>query len=282
MKYDVLLVGLGGIGLGKGIYKQDYNNHLYSLYRSAWVQKIFVIDPNVDCNSLINEKIRSFNENDVNFENKRLYVDSGPMKGRLDRLFYYYEIFKPTDIFLEKPVDYNAFNNIKKEIINNSKINYFRRTLSSSEFLKRFLYKKINKVSFYFNNGLFNDGSHFIDFLDFFGFDIKSFFTSVFDKNGNSIKISNNVELIETNEKNKRFDIIFYANNIIVKYLNYGKIIELSKGETLRPDELSCRFKNIYFEKLNLKKLTCMKKDILYYKVLLKLNEEFYGKSKKV
>ena len=209
-KYNAILLGLGNIGQGHGEYSYEWNNHLFSLSNVNWIDKVFLIDPYVNLKPLLSNKILIYNPQIIKKDNKKiLYVDAGPAKNRINRVLKYKNLFEPEFYFIEKPNNYSTQALKKIPSNTNIKVNYYRRSLNSTKFLKTLVKRKANKIIFNFNNGIENTASHFFDLLDFLGYKIENLLDLKIRADDNYIFLSDFICMKFVNHSKPIFEIKF-------------------------------------------------------------------------
>jgi len=175
MIYSVVLIGLGRIGYEYDISNPTYNTHFSAISNNKNFRIICAIDndeikrKNFSKQTGIKTyKMDKFLKTKNTFD---LLVIATPTETHLD-VFKKIKNFKSKIVLCEKPLSDNLQDT--KEIINICKnsnfillTNFFRRYEKSAIEIKRHinLNQKFKVVVFY-SNGIYNNGSHFLDLVD--------------------------------------------------------------------------------------------------------------------
>lgn len=266
-KYNAILFGLGAIGSGRGIYENAWNNHLDSLKRAKWVKEVFIYDPYIDIEKFIDNKVLNFLDLRAPIKKPLIFIDAGPAHGREHRISRVNEIFDPELFLLEKPVNSKKLFQSGELSNKNLRINYFRRSLDTSIWLRQIIEKEnIESIEVKISNGFFNAGTHLFDLLDFLKFKITKSDISL--KDGNKfIKI----DYIE-NLKKDVFEIVFNSKKNKIRYLNFGSTIHVN-NKIYNNVDIKHRLKNIYQSPKNFNKLTDIQTDMKTYDMCNYLRE---------
>tara|TARA_B100001989_G_scaffold247406_1_gene219559 strand:- start:309 stop:1280 length:972 start_codon:yes stop_codon:yes gene_type:complete len=183
-KYNVLIVGLGNIGLKYDLLENS-DKRILTHSKSFFYHKEFELVGGIDLNkeNRINfeekYKCKSFeNIKESRFDiNPDIIVVSTPTDKHYENIQEVLEFFKPKIIICEKPLSYKlneAFKIIELCKLKNTKlfVNYFRRTMPGTLKVLSLLKSKSLKYPFkgicFYSKGFFNTSSHFIDLLQFF------------------------------------------------------------------------------------------------------------------
>jgi len=265
--YNAILFGLGSIGAGSGIYNKKWNNHLDSLKRASWIENIYIFDPFVDVKGFINKNIFDFLNLNIPNDKPVLFIDAGPASGRVHRVSRIYDLCNPDLCLIEKPTNSAELHNKNELFGKNIRINYFRRALETTNWLKSILKEeKIENIDVKISNGFFNAGTHLFDLLDFLGFEITD----------SDISVSNNKNFIRVNylenAKKDVFEVIFKSKKTKIKYLNFGSLIKIN-NEVFENNDIHHRLQNIYQSQENFNKLTNIETDIKTHTLCAHLKE---------
>ena len=240
---NVLIVGLGRIGLGTGEYSTPWNSHFDAARRSLKGFTLYGMDirQNRSYPSLLKivdfcevQRIGAFD----------IIIDAASSTDRAARIAKLYHSVDFEYFICEKPVSYSL---LPEAIINDDRmmVSYPRRLFDSTRKIRDFLlHSEITRVRLKFNNGIKNTLPHFFDFLSSINilFDAKITKTS-----DNIIVLGGIIEIEKTNFKNYNvFDIFISTNNHVLEYKDFGRSISINNVNYNYSHELSSRYKNLY------------------------------------
>lgn len=178
MIFNVALIGLGKIGFefDKGKKDISYLTHYSAIKNTKGLELILAIDNNKknreEFEKHTNVKAISLNQLSNQDLKIDLFIISTPTQTHF-QIIEFISLFKPKLILCEKPLSLSIRET--KNIIRlcSSKgidlvVNYFRRYEESALILKDFLKNtSYFRVIVFYSNGVINNGSHFIDLINF-------------------------------------------------------------------------------------------------------------------
>ena len=241
---DALIVGLGNIGLMYDINENKrtfIRTHSKALYCSKYFTKIGVVDTNQSKINLAKKKynFKLFKKipNALKEIKPHLVIISSETKNHYKNFKEIIKYHIPKIVLIEKPIS-NDIKKIKK-ILNICKkkriklfTNFIRRSEPSVISIKKKVLKGYYEGCIYYNKGFLNNGSHWINLLEYFFGKVQNFKICYskkigFDKNI-SVKLifkkSSIFLLYKKNDKNTNYMQINSKFNKI-NYLNAGKKI---------------------------------------------------------
>tara|TARA_B100000886_G_scaffold339178_1_gene303871 strand:+ start:7396 stop:8361 length:966 start_codon:yes stop_codon:yes gene_type:complete len=183
MKYKVLIIGLGAIGMGYDYYSNNKNfivTHAKAFSLHKGFNLVGGVDTNIKRATLFKEKYRSFSGDDLAKALKEtspnVVVISNPTNIHLQTIKTIFKNSKPEFILCEKPLAYSIDES--QEIIDICKknssflyVNYMRRVEPGVIEIKKRMEIITKSSSFngvvWYDKGLIHNGSHFSNLLEF-------------------------------------------------------------------------------------------------------------------
>ena len=242
---NALLIGLGNIGLKYDLHshKEIYRTHSKSLKKINYFKQISVVDikkqnlklAKLNYNFKIFEKIKDA----IHFSKPEFVIISTNTNMHLKNLTELIKLHIPKVILMEKPLS-NNLKNVEKiiSICEKNKIelftNFIRRSEKSTIDIKKYFLKGKYYGRVYYNKGFLNNGSHWINLLEYFFGQVQNFsiIKSIKTKSDKNITVKlifkkHQVELINNlNKKNSNY-MILDSNYNQINYLEGGKKIYL-------------------------------------------------------
>jgi len=182
MKYKVIIIGLGNIGL---LYDKDEFNdkskfltHTKTIYHSESFQLIGGVDIDYSKRKIFNEltnlnAYESIKHIKKDINDVDIVVLSSSTDSHLNVLEEIINSYNPKVLLCEKPLSYNMSDSIKIiELCKKQKIELFinfpRRVEASVKAMKRMIKKsEYFKGTVWYSNGTINNGIHFIDIISY-------------------------------------------------------------------------------------------------------------------
>jgi len=240
---NALLIGLGNIGFKYDLdnKKGFYRTHSKALKKVNYFKKVSVVD--IDEKKLKLAKLKYNFETfkrikvAVNFTKPNFVIIATNTNKHYTNIIELINLHVPKIILIEKPIS-NNFKNVKKiiNLCHKKRIriftNFIRRSEKSLLEIKKIHLRGSYRGKVYYNKGFLNNGSHWINLLEYlFGklvnFSIISSKKNKSDKNI-SVKLKfKNHEIDLINDKNKVNSnyMIIESNNNQINYLDGGKNI---------------------------------------------------------
>lgn len=266
IQYNACLVGLGKIGSGVGEYAQSWNSHLSALKQCNFVKDIALVDPFIDLTPFLEGAVNQLDETNIDDQSPWLLVDAGPMDGRAERILHYAQKLNPEVILAEKPFLQTPVCFEPEFPRDRIYIHYPRRRFPSTTLLQGFLKDGFLRCDMYFNNGIFNALSHFVDLImevipDFDWY-------QPITKTDTGYQIGN-IHIHHLNDKIPPvFEFKFYSHAGLLNYKNFGRVIMINDMNYHFEEELAHRFRYIYDDMLSIKQLPKLDTDYEVNKVL--------------